>query len=109
MTDAFDDLIDALDAVREIIAAGRAAFDADRRQRWALERAWIFAGNVAENLSRRFGEADLWSELIGIRNVYAHYTPGAIDYERVWFDASTDIDRVLAEAHDLRERLRPRP
>lgn len=109
MTDDLDDLIDVLQAARDIVAEGRDRFDADRRQRWALERAWIFAGNLAEHLNRRLGEADLWSELIGIRNVYAHYTPGAIDYDRVWFDASTDIDRVLIGARAVREGLRHRP
>ena len=105
MTDELDDLIDVLDTVRDIVGTGREVFDADRRQRWALERAWIFAGNLAEHISRRLGESDLWSELIGIRNVYAHYTPGAIDYDRVWFDASTDIERVLAAVRTLRDQV----
>lgn len=109
MTDELDDLVDVLLVVRDIVESGRATFDADRRQRWALERAWIFAGNLAEHISRRRGDAEMWSELIGIRNVYAHYTPGAIDYDRVWFDASTDIDRVLAEVRDVREQLGPTP
>lgn len=106
MTDELDDLIDVLNTVHDIVAAGREAFDADRHRRWALERAWIFAGNLAEHLSRRFGHTDLWSELIGVRNVYAHYTPGAIDYDRVWFDASTEIERVLAAVHEDRTRRR---
>lgn len=105
MTEELDDLIDVLDELRDIVAAGRHAFDADRRQRWALERAWIFAGNLAEHLGRQLGDNALWSELIGIRNVYAHYTPGAIDYDRVWFDASTDIGRVLAEVAALRDQV----
>lgn len=105
MTDEHDDLIDVLVAVRDIVAAGRDAFDTDRRQRWALERAWIFAGNLAEHISRRLGEADVWSELIGIRNVYAHYTPGAIDYDRVWFDASADIERVLTDVRARRDQV----
>lgn len=104
MTDEFDELLDVLNVVGEIVAEGRSAFDVDRRQRWALERAWIFAGNLAEQISRRFGMADVWSELIGIRNVYAHYTPAAIDYDRVWFDASTDIARVSATARAERDR-----
>jgi uncharacterized protein with HEPN domain len=35
-----------------------------------------------------------WAELIAIRNVYAHYTPRAINYERVWADTITDLDRI---------------
>ena len=79
---------------------GGDAFDADRRQGWSLERAWIFAGNLAERISRRHGDNDFWTELIGIRNVYAHYPPSAIDYDRVWFDAATDIDRVIAQVRE---------
>lgn len=33
---------------------------------------------------------------MGIRTVYAHYTPSAMSDDRVWFDAANDIDRVLA-------------
>lgn len=97
MSDDFDDLLLVLDEIRRIVQAGRPAFDAEVRQRWALERAWIFVGNLAERISRRTSDADIWTELVGIRNVYSHYTPRTIDYDRVWFDASTDIDRVIAE------------
>lgn len=95
MTEDFDDLIEILEAIRQLVDHGGEAFDADRRQRWEIERARIFAGNLAERISRRVGEEDMWTELIGIRNVYAHYTPGAISDDRVWFDAADDIDRVL--------------
>lgn len=100
MTDDFDDLIEVLEAIQQLVAEGRDAFDADRRQRWSLERAWIFAGNLAERVSRRHGDNDFWTELIGIRNVFAHYPPSAIDYDRVWFDAATDIGRVIAQVRE---------
>lgn len=70
---------------------------AEQRQRWAIQRGWIFAGNIAERISRRTGSDALRSELIAIRNVYAHYTPRMIDDERVWFDTTNDLERLLEQ------------
>lgn len=97
MSNDLDELVEVLEAIRELVAEGRDLYDRDWRQRWALERGWIFAGNLAERISRRDGPNDVWAELIAIRNVYAHYTPGTIDASRVWFDAETDIERVLEQ------------
>lgn len=37
---------------------------------------------------------DPLAELNAIRNVYAHYTPAAISYKRVWGETITDLDRI---------------
>lgn len=76
---------------------GKSAFDADRRQRRSIERLWIFAGNLAERHCREedIGDGvDPWAELIAIRNVYARYTPQAINYERVWTETIKDVERM---------------
>ncbi len=67
-----------LGVIGEMAGQGRAVFDADHRQRWSIERLWIFAGNLAERYCRELGideGIDPWSELIATRNVYSHYTP----------------------------------
>jgi uncharacterized protein with HEPN domain len=92
-----DDLIEVLRTIRSLADEGKEAFDDDRRQRWSIERLWIFTGNLAERHCREENlddGIDPWAELIAIRNVYAHYTPRAINYERVWADTITDLDRV---------------
>lgn len=86
-----------LEQIDEIVAEGRAAFDGGPRQRWAIERLWIYAGNLAERHCREHEIEDglePWSELIGARNVYAHYTPDQIVPDRVWNETTEAVGRL---------------
>ena len=99
MSTTLDDLTEVLQAIRGLADEGKAAFDRDRRQRWSIERLWIFAGNLAERHCREKDiddGVDPWAELIAIRNVYAHYTPHGINHERVWADTTDDLARIIA-------------
>lgn len=97
MSATLEELLATLTTIADLVRQGRDSFDADPRQRWSIERLWIFAGNLAERYCR---EAEIdegmepWAELIASRNVYAHYTPRAINYDRVWADAVTDVGRL---------------
>ena len=80
-----------------LIEAGKEVYDSDPRQRWSIERLWIHAGNLAAAHCDREGidhGLDPWSELIGLRNVYAHYLPSDIVAERVWADSLGDTARL---------------
>ena len=48
--------------------------------------------------------ADPWSELIATRNVYTHYTPSAISYDRVWADTLADTPRLLGAVSAEQQR-----
>ena len=83
------ELAQVLGQLAELVAEGREAFDADPRQRWSIERLWIYAGNVAEAHCRADGIDDgvePWAELIAARNVYAHYRPSQLVPDRLWAD-----------------------
>jgi len=58
---------------------------------------WIYAGNLADRHCREEGidaGVEPWSEFVAVRHVYAHYTPGQIVAERVWYDTVADIGRL---------------
>ena len=106
MTPVKADLETVLTYLSEIVAAGKPAYDADPRQRWSVERLWIFAGNLAERHLRQTAAGNIdpiWRELIAARNVYAHYTPSAINYDRVWADTFEDLARVQVAVAGLQE------
>ena len=91
------ELARVLDQIADLVAAGREAFDTDPRQRWSIERLWIYAGNLAEAHCREHGLEDgvePWAELIGVRHVYAHYTPDQIVPDRVWTDSVEGVGRL---------------
>lgn len=93
------ELARVLAQISELAAAGKDVFDRDPRQRWAIERLWIYAGNLADRHCREQGiEAGVepWSEFVAVRNVYAHYTPDQIVADRVWHDTIADIDRLTS-------------
>lgn len=86
-----------LDQIAELAAEGRDVFDGDRRQRWSIERLWIYAGNLAARHCREAGMDDgvePWAELVRTRNFYAHYTPDQIVADRLWHDTTQDIERL---------------
>lgn len=98
MSTTLEDLLEVLGQIKGLAAEGKATFDEDPRQRWSIERLWIFAGNLAERHCREQGldeGVDPWAELVSTRNVYSHYTPAALNYERVWADTVGDVDRLI--------------
>lgn len=97
MSATLADVARVLDHIAELVAAGREAFDLDQRQRWSIERLWIYAGNLADLHCREEAIDDgvePWAELIRARNVYAHYTPAQIVSERIWHETVDSIKRV---------------
>jgi len=91
------ELARVLDQIAELIAEGREAFDDDPRQRWSVERLWIYAGNLADRHCREAGVdhgTEPWAELVRTRNLYAHYAPDQIVADRVWYETTEDIQRL---------------
>lgn len=91
-----------LSRIEALVALGRDRFDTDELVRLSIERLWIYAGNLAlahcddENIP---DGVNPWSEMIALRNVYAHYLPDQINPARVWADTAGDIARVRAEVN----------
>lgn len=89
-----------LSRIEELVIHGRDRFDTDDLVRLGIERLWIYAGNLAaahcddEGIPEGVGP---WSEMIALRNVYAHYLPDQINPARVWVDTEGDIARIRAE------------
>lgn len=97
MSETLAELARVLDQVAEVAAAGREPFDSDPRHRWSIERLWIYAGNLADRHCRYAGiddGAEPWAELVRTRNLYAHYTPDQIVADRIWYETTTDIERL---------------
>jgi hypothetical protein len=46
------ELARVLDQIAELVAGGRAAFDTDPRQRWSIERLWVYASRAGSVLCR---------------------------------------------------------
>lgn len=106
MSATLADLARVLDHIDELVAAGKEAFDTDPRQRWSIERLWIYAGNLADLHCREAAIDDgvePWAELIRARNVYAHYTPDQLVGDRVWHETVESIER-LSRAVDAARR-----
>ena len=81
-------LPDALDAWHE-----------DEVARLAVERLWIFAGNLADAYRLAAGiDAGLgpWAELHRFRSLLAHGLPGDLSEDRVWYESVTDLQRLTA-------------
>jgi uncharacterized protein with HEPN domain len=97
-----------LGKISDLAALGQERYDADELVRWSIERLWIFAGNLAE---RHRLEGDVppgvfpWSDLVAARNVYAHYLPDQISYDRLWHDTTSDLPALRdGVAAALRQR-----
>lgn len=97
MSTTLAELARVLDEIAALAADGRERFDRDARQRWAIERLWIYAGNLAAQHCRYDNIDDgvePWGELIALRHVYAHYTPSQVVPDRVWHDTVEGVDRL---------------
>jgi hypothetical protein len=76
-----------LDAIAELVARGREAWETDELIRLSVERRWIIAGNYAESYRLAAGVAvttDPWSELYDYRCLLAHALPELLEPERIW-------------------------
>ena len=86
-----------LEQINTLIGEGKERYDADERQRWCIEHLWIYAGNLAiahcdaESIQRG---AEPWTELIGVRNAYAHFTPHELNAERIWAETAEAASRL---------------
>ncbi len=68
----------------------------------AIERLWIYAGNLAEQHRLATGEptgVEPWAELYGYRNLLAHALPGEVTAGRVWRETKADLPRLLEAVH----------
>lgn len=89
-----------LSRIQELVSLGRDRFDSDDLARYSIERLWIYASNLAlahcddEDIPDGVGP---WSEMIALRNVYAHYLPDEINPARVWADTEGHVARIRAE------------
>ncbi len=105
MSSTLAELAWVLDEIFTLAADGRQRFDADSRQRWAIERLWIYAGNLAAEHCRGLRIDDgvePWAELMAVRHVYAHYTPNQVVPDRVWYDTVEGVGRLREAAGTFR-------
>ena len=82
----------------EIVADGRAAFDADWRQRMSAERLLITVGEAGRNLSEEFAAARPGLQVHrarGMRNFLVHEYDD-VDPQRVWDAITTSVPEFVA-------------
>jgi uncharacterized protein with HEPN domain len=94
-------LWDMLDAAKQVaeFSAGLTADQlvADRRTRYAIERALEIIGEAARRVSQatRSGQPETpWAGMIGFRNVLAHEY-GAIDYQRLYTVVAESVPNLI--------------
>lgn len=97
-------LLDALEAMLLRIEAttppDQTAWEADELRRLAIERLWIFAGNLAEeyrSAAALGAGAEPWAELYGYRSVLAHALPDEISPDRMWHETTVALPRLLEQ------------
>jgi hypothetical protein len=96
VTSDLDELVEVLRRIQALVLQGRDLFDGDPRQRWSIERLWIHAGNLANDLGPGVIPDDVVGDLVGVRIVYAHIWPSNLDSNRVWED-SQEIHDILTQ------------
>lgn len=93
-------LLHTLDQLRRILPTSKEGWDRDPLVRLAVERLWITAGNTAEEYRSVAGidsGIEPWSELVAYRNRLAHALPGDLSADRIWFDTTSDLGRIVAD------------
>lgn len=103
------DLLDALEAtllrIETLTPSDQAAWEADELRRLAIERLWIFAGNLAEEYRNAVvlgSGVEPWAELYGYRNVLAHALPHEIASDRMWYETTVALPGVLEQVRAQR-------
>ena len=99
------DMLEAIDLIDKYARRGRRAFDEDE-----LIRAWILhhleiLGEACRGLSDDFRKAypdELWSDVVGFRNVLAHQYFG-IDLEAVWEVVVRDLPELKKKVLEIME------
>lgn len=97
-------MLEAIAAIEEYTAQGRAAFLSDRRTRHAVERNLTIIGEAVKGLSQTFREEhpDVeWRRVAGLRDKLIHDYPG-VEAEIVW----TIVERHLPALRKVLERAR---
>lgn len=97
MTNLVVDLLVVLARIEDLVASADERADDDRLV-LAVERLWIYAGNLAEEHRRDTGEmpgVEPWAELYGYRNLLAHALPGEVTAGRVWRETKSDLPRLV--------------
>lgn len=98
------DILDAADQIRDVVADGREAWAKDRLRQLAVERLLEIIGESANALSDAFRAQYLsvpWRDIIGLRVVLAHHYH-RVDPNQVWVIAADEVPR-------LAEQLRSNP
>ena len=103
-------ILEAAAKLAEIVADGRAAFDADWRQRLSAERLLITLGEAGRNLSEEFAAERPTLQLHrarGMRNFLVHEYDD-VDPQRVWDAIMTSVPEFVASL-DAEISPDPRP
>jgi uncharacterized protein with HEPN domain len=103
------ELLDALEAtllrIETLTPPDQAAWEADELRRLAMERLWIFAGNLAEeyrNAAALGSGVEPYAELYGYRSVLAHALPDEIASDRIWYETTVALPRLLEQVRAQR-------
>lgn len=108
--DRLQDVLEAIDRIRERTALSREAFDADPLvQVWVVHHLEI-AGEACRSLSpelrSRHPEVP-WSAIIGMRNILVHDYFG-LNLDEVWSAVERDVPRLRAQVRAILEDERLR-
>jgi uncharacterized protein with HEPN domain len=96
-------LAGTLRRIEALTPSDKQVWDADEVRRLAIERLWIAAGNLAEtyrNAAELPPGVEPWAELYGFRSMLAHALPGDISSDRVWYETTVDLPRLVEQVHD---------
>lgn len=92
-------LDDTTDAAQQIVARGKAGWDADRIHRLAGEAVIVHVGELANHLSEQFKREIpqvRWRELTALRNMSAHEFD-RLDTDLVWRTLQRDVPQISRE------------
>lgn len=93
------DIAEAAQQLDELIAPGRAAFDADWARQRAAERLLEIIGEASNALSEDFKAehpAVSWRHIINLRHLLAHHYH-RVDMDQLWTIATESIPHLLDE------------
>lgn len=94
---------DAIDAVLEYAAVGRAAFDSERMRRDAIVQQLTQIGEAANRISAELRQQHPeipWEQMRGFRNEAVHNYPGLVMSD-VWRTVEVDIPKLKSQLEGL--------